>query len=395
MKLSVLLPTRNGGPFLHDCIASILAQPDEELELVVCDNANEDETAEVLARFAHDPRMKVKRLDVAIPVTDNWNAALDASDGDYILMMGDDDYLPADYTRRIRALIAAHDEPDCITYGAHSYVFPSAIDGLPVSHYADPHFSFGPEFSGEMLLSAEMRRRIVADMFRFRNRIPLNMQTTLVARKAIERLPGALFKAPFPDHYALNALLLTAERWLYSPEQLVIVGVSLKSFGHFVYSSQQDAGLAYLGIAIDLPRRLPGNELFNAMYVWLLLLKHDFPRELGDIEVSRADYALRQTWASITAWRLGHLSGRRLVRRIARVSPAEWLGIARLATDREMLGQLAKRVRLRRDDTAQQLWLGLRPLPEVGGIAEFAAWLQERAGAPASRDAGAKSPAPQ
>jgi len=382
MKLSVLLPTRNGARFLHDCVASILAQPDDDLELIVCDNANDDGTADVLAAFAGDPRLQVKRLEQPVPVTDNWNAALAASTGDYVLMMGDDDYLPAQYTRRIRALIDAHDEPDCITYNAYSYVFPSAIDGLPVSHYGDPHFRFGAEFSGEMLLSAPMRRRIVADMFRFRNRIPLNMQTTLVSRRAIDRLPGAVFKAPFPDHYALNALLLTAERWLFTPEQLVIVGVSLKSFGHFVYSSQQDAGLAYLGIEIDGPRQLPGNALFNAMYMWLLQLKRDFPQELAGVEISDADYALRQTWASLTAWRLGHLRGRELLRRLTLVRPAEWLGIARLGADREMLGQLGRRVRLRRDDRAQQLWLGLTPLPGVDGIAAFARWLEERSGQP-------------
>lgn len=382
MKLSVLLPTRNGAQFLHDCVASILAQPDDDLELIVCDNANDDGTPEVLAAFAGDPRLKVMRLEQPVAVTDNWNAALAASDGDYVLMMGDDDYLPANYTRRIRELIEAYDEPDCITYNAYSYVFPSAIDGLAVSHYSDPHFRFGPEFTGEMLLPAPMRRRIVGDMFRFRNRIPLNMQTTLVSRRTIERLPAGLFKAPFPDHYALNALLLTADRWLFTPEQLVIVGVSLKSFGHFVYSSRQDAGLAYLGIEIDAARRLPGSALFNAMYMWLLLLKRDFPRELAGVEISQADYALRQTWASLTAWRLGHVRGRELLRRLTLVRPREWLGIARLAGDPEMRGQLRRRVRLRRDDRAQQLWLGLTPLPGVDGIAAFARWLDERSGQP-------------
>lgn len=375
MKLSILLPTRNGERFLHDCVASILAQPDEEMELVVCDNANDAQTAAVLDGFSDDPRMKVKRLDEPVPVTDNWNAALDASDGDYVLMMGDDDYLPADFTRRVRALIERHGQPDCITYNAYSYVFPSAIEGLAISHFADPHFRFGPEFEHEMLMPLEMRGRIVRDMFRFRNRIPLNMQTTIVSRKAIDRLPGKLFKAPFPDHYALNALLLTAERWLYSPQQLVIVGVSLKSFGHFVYSSRQQEGLEYLGIAIDLPRRLPGNELFNAMYMWLLLLKRDFPRELAGIDISRPDYVLRQTWASLAAWRSGSLSARRLLRRLAALHPADWLGIARLTADRELLRELARRSRVRPGDRAQQIWFGLTPLPDVGGIAEFARWL--------------------
>ncbi len=108
MKLSILLPTRNGGRFLRDCVGSILAQPDDEMELIVCDNANDDGTQEVLAEFSDDHRMKVIRLDTPVAVTDNWTKALEASAGDYVLMMGDDDYLPSNYTRRIRELFDAH-----------------------------------------------------------------------------------------------------------------------------------------------------------------------------------------------------------------------------------------------------------------------------------------------
>ena len=59
MKLSILLPTRNGGHQLEDCIRSVLAQPEEALELVISDNASDDVTVEVLRSFAGDPRLKV------------------------------------------------------------------------------------------------------------------------------------------------------------------------------------------------------------------------------------------------------------------------------------------------------------------------------------------------
>ena len=36
MRFSVLLPTRNGGPFLDNCIRSILNQ-DADLELIISD----------------------------------------------------------------------------------------------------------------------------------------------------------------------------------------------------------------------------------------------------------------------------------------------------------------------------------------------------------------------
>ena len=48
-RFSVLLPTRNGGQFIDNCIRSVLDQ-DADLELIVSDNANTDETPAVLER---------------------------------------------------------------------------------------------------------------------------------------------------------------------------------------------------------------------------------------------------------------------------------------------------------------------------------------------------------
>ncbi|MDD5428970.1 MAG: glycosyltransferase family A protein, partial [Candidatus Omnitrophica bacterium] len=280
MKFSVLLPTRNGGRFLKDCIESILAEPYDDMELIVSDNANTDETQDVIKSFAHDKRLKAVRLEKAVPVTDNWNNALRASSGDYILMMGDDDCLLPGYFKRMDELLEKYGMPDCVTYNAYTFVAPGSINSNEQSYYSRAHFKFGGDFKKEDTISPEARFSIVRDMFRFRVRIPLNMQTTIMSRKAIDNIKGGIFRPPFPDHYALNALLLNAAKWVYLPENMLVVGVSPKSFGHFVYSNRQDKGLNYLGIGSDFPGRLPGNELINHMYVWLELLKNDYQDEL-------------------------------------------------------------------------------------------------------------------
>src|SRR5262245_11409931 len=104
-RFSVLLPTRNGGRFLDACVRSVLADPRDDLELVVSDNANEDETIEVIARHAADPRLLAIRLDDPVGVTENWNAALDAAAGEYLLMIGDDDLLLPGYFDRVSAAL--------------------------------------------------------------------------------------------------------------------------------------------------------------------------------------------------------------------------------------------------------------------------------------------------
>ncbi|MEA2298016.1 MAG: hypothetical protein QOF77_952, partial [Solirubrobacteraceae bacterium] len=61
MRISVLLPTRQGGALLGGAIDAVLDQDDADVELVVSDNANTDETPDVLAARAGDARLKVIR----------------------------------------------------------------------------------------------------------------------------------------------------------------------------------------------------------------------------------------------------------------------------------------------------------------------------------------------
>jgi hypothetical protein len=109
------------------------------------------------------------------------------------------------YFSRMERILEEYAHPDCVLYNAYSYVAPDSIRAHGRSYYSERHFSFGPDFESKGPFSAQHRRAVVLDMFRFRPRIPLNMQTTLVARRAAGKVRGDLFQPPFPDHYALNS----------------------------------------------------------------------------------------------------------------------------------------------------------------------------------------------
>lgn len=378
MRFSVLLPTRNGGALLSNCIASILEQDYGDFELVVADNANTDATPEILERLSGDRRLKVIRQGEVVPVADNWTAALQASSGDYILMMGDDDCLLPGALRRLHDVIDAHESPECILYNGLSYVAPRGIAGS-TSYWASEHFHYGPDFAGEGDLTREARLRIVADMFRFHQRIPLNMQTTVFARRAIERESGGRFQAPFPDHYLLNALLIGADRWVYLPERLVVVGLSPKSFGHYFYSQQPAAGLAYLGITTDFPGALPGSALLNGMCSWLLMLKQRYPNELRSVTIDRSGYVRRQVYAWLVQLRYRGLTASEFVSRFRRLSPGDWLRVLSATVDPESWARLVRFVAAGRKTQTEALWHGIMPLAGVTNIREFSAWATKHA----------------
>ena len=379
MKFSVLLPTRNGGSFLQNCICSILEQGYEDMELVISDNANTDNTPEIIQQFSADPRVKALRLETSVSVTDNWNNALRASSGDYILMMGDDDYLLPGYFDRMENILDNYKQPDCVLHNAYSFVAPHSIADNLHSFFSESHFDFGDDFIKEGLLTPEHRSGIVRDMFDFKVRIPLNMQTTLVARKALKRVCGGVFQEPFPDHYALNSLLLTASNWVFSPEKLLVVGVSPKSFGHYVYSNKQISGMSYLGIHADFPGRLPGNELLNGMHVWLDLLKQTYPLLLENVVIDRAGYVRRQFYAWIMQLRLGAITMGGLLDNLRLLSLEDWLGLAASVFDKTSWEYLLRVLfQSGKKSGAETQWHSLQPLESVKDVRQFDNWLAQR-----------------
>jgi len=381
MKFSLLLPTRNGGHLLGDVMRSVLGQPFADMELVVSNNASEDESAAVIDSFAGDRRLQVLTLTESVEVTDNWRLALDRSNGDYISLIGDDDMLLDGYFERAAALLERFGHPDVLSFNAYGFAFPG-FAGSPHAHYADPFYSNDPSLPRESPIPLAQRMNVVRDMFSFRFPMHLNMQCTLVSRRAIERLSDGLLKPPFPDFYGLNALLMRAQSWVHTDERLVVVGVSPKSFGRTIHSAtEQGRGLDYLGIETGFPGQLPGSEIVNGTYRCLLELQRDYPRELAGVEIDRAHYVVQQVNAWYVQWRLGSLSSREVLGRLRLVGARDWLGFARLLAPRLTPGKLRSRLSIDRSDPASQLWPGMRPLPEVSDIAEFAGWVA--AGGPA------------
>ena len=93
LKYSILLPTKNGGKYLEHCINAVLNQNYKNIELVISDNANNDETPDIIRKYQDDTRLISVRLKHQVSVTENWNNVLNLASGDYILMLGDDDLL--------------------------------------------------------------------------------------------------------------------------------------------------------------------------------------------------------------------------------------------------------------------------------------------------------------
>lgn len=101
--LSIVIPVRNGMPFLPRTIESALATDVDDLEVVVCENFSTDGTAEWL-RTLDDPRVRVIEAEQPRSAQENWTAACEAATGTWIkLLCADDFLLPGGAERQLAA----------------------------------------------------------------------------------------------------------------------------------------------------------------------------------------------------------------------------------------------------------------------------------------------------
>ncbi|MEM6392455.1 MAG: glycosyltransferase family A protein [Planctomycetota bacterium] len=95
MTVSIVIPMRNGEPFIRPTLESILTQEGVELEVVVINDGSTDGSEKTVADIAKsDPR--VRMIDgPQLGIAPSLNAGLAAATGDYLVRCDADDLLPA------------------------------------------------------------------------------------------------------------------------------------------------------------------------------------------------------------------------------------------------------------------------------------------------------------
>jgi len=105
-RVSVGMFVRNGGRFLEEAIASILAQDFEDIELIISDNGSTDSTLQVCRRFAQaDGRVRYYRSSSNRGAAWNANRVFELARGEYFRWATHDDFLaPSCIGRCVAAL---------------------------------------------------------------------------------------------------------------------------------------------------------------------------------------------------------------------------------------------------------------------------------------------------
>ncbi len=108
--VSVIVPVYNDGAYLAIALESLLHQSLGDFEVVVADDASSDGSVALAHAFGRrDPRFRVVVNDENLGMTRNWNRALAAAQGKYVVKLDADDAVrPETLQRLVDAMEDAH-----------------------------------------------------------------------------------------------------------------------------------------------------------------------------------------------------------------------------------------------------------------------------------------------
>ncbi len=124
MRTSVIIPCRNAARTVADAVASALAQTEPPAEVLVVDDASEDESAEIARRAG----ARVLSSPVRRNAGGARNAGIDAASGELLAFLDADVVAPRDWLERSRAAFEA--DPGIVGVGGR------VVNGRP-GRYGD------------------------------------------------------------------------------------------------------------------------------------------------------------------------------------------------------------------------------------------------------------------
>ena len=164
-RVSVVIPTYNGAPWLADCLASVFAQSAPPAEIIVVNDGSTDGTAQLLARY--EPRVRVvHQRQGGIGAARNRGVA--EATGDFLAFLDHDDlWLPEKLARQIRqlsldpTLTVSHTDAD--EFDERGVIHASYVQLFPgLAEFKDPFASlvdFQVPLMSTVLVRADFLRR--------------------------------------------------------------------------------------------------------------------------------------------------------------------------------------------------------------------------------------------
>lgn len=115
-RFSIILPVKNGGDYVKECVDSILKQSYTDFNVFILDNISDDGTLQWLQTIK-DSRITIIPSSVSLSMEANWGRIKELPKHEYMTIIGHDDLFHEHYLQEMNHLILKY--PDASLYQSH------------------------------------------------------------------------------------------------------------------------------------------------------------------------------------------------------------------------------------------------------------------------------------
>jgi hypothetical protein len=235
--ISLIIPTRERAKYLKASIQTALRAQDDQFEIIISDNASNDDTEKIVASI-EDSRLKYFNTGERVSMRQNFEFALRQSSGDYVIYMGDDDCFLADQLPFLRQILEQN-SPDALSWDRPTYGWPVPGYG---KHTGSVKFQRNSLY-GEVgsLDCNDSKQRLLACNIGALGPKPAIYHGCISRRflRSIETQEGVCFASSNPDVYVTYQVILRDAHAMHVAHPFTLNGYSPASTGgaHHAYKA--------------------------------------------------------------------------------------------------------------------------------------------------------------
>ncbi len=225
---TIVLPTKRRPDTFRHALATALWQDDPGVEIVVQNNGADPETRAIVDAAA-DPRIVYDETAEVLPMTANWERALNHASGEWVTFLGDDDGLVPDACAYVRHVVTTMAGLTIVKWNLPDYGWDSAAPSirnlLCIANVDKTDF-------GYLMNSQEF----LVDWYAYRRKMLASpsIYSCFVHNSLIRRakaLHGRYFDTDLPDVYSAVQNLCLSPIFLHLSRPQGVRGVSGHSIG--------------------------------------------------------------------------------------------------------------------------------------------------------------------
>jgi glycosyltransferase involved in cell wall biosynthesis len=125
-RLSICLPSRNRQKYLKQAIIDILKHDRDDFQLVIADNSTDPGIMnDFIQPYLNDPRVCfLPSQPTTLSMVDNWERCVKSTTGDWVCIIGDDDYLDPDVIDIISRIETSYADADVVSWTRIAFNWP-------------------------------------------------------------------------------------------------------------------------------------------------------------------------------------------------------------------------------------------------------------------------------